>query len=126
MDNIVIQGEFCGGGIQGNPLKLIKPEWYVFNISNYDTRKRWSLDEMLTFCDEAGLTHVPIEERGESFDYDSVDNLLARASGRYDSGVIKEGIVVRPITSIYSTTLQAPLSMKVINNDYLLKKHTKR
>ena len=120
--NIVLQGEFCGGGIQGNPLKLIKPKWYVFTAYDADTRRRWPLDEMIAFCDGKGFTHVPVEEREEHFGYDSVEALLARARGRYESGTIKEGIVVRPIEPVYSKILQAPLSMKVINNDYLLNK----
>ena len=33
----------------------------------------------------------------------------------------KEGIVIRPIESVYSKTIEDPLSMKVLNNDYLLK-----
>lgn len=125
-NNIVVQGEFCGGGIQGNPLKLIKPEWYVFTISDSDTRRRWPLDEMIAFCDETGLARVPVEERDDFFGYNSVDALLARARGTYESGATKEGVVVRPLTPVYSKILQAPLSMKVINNDYLLKKHKKR
>ena len=124
--NVVVQGEFCGGGIQGNPLRLIKPEWFVFTVSDSDTRRRWPLDEMMALCDEAGLARVPVEEREDFFGYDSIDALLARARGTYDSGATKEGIVVRPITPVYSKILQAPLSMKVINNDYLLKKHKKR
>ena len=123
--DIVLQGEFCGGGIQGNPLKLIKPNWYIFTISDSDTRRRWPLDEMIALCEEAGLARVPVEEREDYFDYSSVDALLARAKGKYDSGATKEGIVVRPIEPVYSKILQAPLSMKVINNDYLLKKGKK-
>lgn len=122
---VVIQGEFCGGGIQGNPLKLIKPEWYVFSISDAATRKRWPLDEMIAYCDDVGLARVPVEEREDAFAYDSVDALLERARGLYESGNVKEGIVVRPIEPVYSKLLQGPLSMKVINNDYLLKKYKK-
>lgn len=33
----------------------------------------------------------------------------------------KEGIVIRPVDSVYSRTIEGPLSMKVLNNDYLLK-----
>lgn len=123
--NVVLQGEFCGGGIQGNPLKLVKPEWYVFTICDTATHRRWPLDEMIAFCDEAGFTRVPVEEREDCFGYDSVDALLIRARGQYESGTTKEGIVVRPIEPVYSKILQAPLSMKVINNDYLLKKGKK-
>lgn len=33
----------------------------------------------------------------------------------------KEGIVIRPVEPVYSKILEAPLSMKVLNNEYLLK-----
>lgn len=122
---VVVQGEFCAGGIQGNPLKLTKPEWYVFTVSDPKTRRRWSCDEAVALCNELGLQHVPVEETGESFSYSNIDELLERAKGTYESGVVKEGIVVRPAVPVYSPTLSGPLSMKVINNDYLLKKHEK-
>ena len=41
--------------------------------------------------------------------------------GKYDSGHHKEGIVIRPVIPVYSPTIEEPLSMKVLNNDYLLK-----
>lgn len=47
--------------------------------------------------------------------------LLERAKGKYDSGVNKEGIVIRPTEPVYSPTIEGPLSMKVLNNEYLLK-----
>ena len=64
---------------------------------------------------------VPVEEHGEEFPYSSVEKLLERAKGKYDSGMNKEGIVIRPVEPVYSRTIEGPLSMKVLNNDYLLK-----
>ncbi|MCD8119796.1 MAG: 2'-5' RNA ligase [Lachnospiraceae bacterium] len=119
--NLALQGEFCGGGIQKNRLKLKHPEWYVFTAIDLSTHRRLSLDRMLKICDELGLQHVPIEEQGEAFPYGSVEELLERARGKYPSGMYKEGIVIRPPEPVYSPTLSAPLSMKVLNNDYLLK-----
>ena len=37
------------------------------------------------------------------------------------TGITKEGIVIRPLVPVYSEIIGGPLSMKVINNDYLLK-----
>ena len=42
------------------------------------------------------------------------------ARGKYASGNDKEGIVIRPQEPIYSSITEGPLSMKVINNDFLL------
>lgn len=47
--------------------------------------------------------------------------LLARAEGVGYNGTIREGIVIRPVTPVHSYTLSGPLSMKVINNKYLMK-----
>lgn len=118
---VAIQGEFCGAGIQKNRLKLVKPEWYVFTVIDLTARRRYSLPQMRELCGKLGLSMVPIEEEGEAFPYGSVEELLERARGKYPSGMHKEGIVIRPVEPVYSRTLEGPLSMKVLNNDYLLK-----
>lgn len=119
--DVAIQGEFCGAGIQKNRLKLKKPEWYVFTIIDLKTRERYSLEAMRRLCTQLQLTMVPIEEVGEEFAYDDVEILLERAKGKYSSGMNKEGIVIRPTELVYSPTIGGPLSMKVLNNEYLLK-----
>lgn len=121
LPNIAIQGEFCGAGIQKNRLKLVKPEWYVFTMLDLDSRRRLSLAKMRELCELLKLKMVPVEEEKEVFEYDSVEVLLERAKGKYTSGMNKEGVVIRPIESIYSKAIEGPLSMKVLNNDYLLK-----
>lgn len=119
--NIAIQGEFCGAGIQKNRLKLVKPEWYVFTMIDLDTRRRLSLKKMRALCEHLQLQMVPIEEEKNQFAYGSVEELLERAKGRYPSGMNKEGIVIRPTEPVHSKIIEGPLSMKVLNNDYLLK-----
>ncbi len=118
---VAIQGEFCGAGIQKNRLKLARPEWYVFTVIDLETRCRMSLPKMQELCEKLQLKMVPIEEEGSNFPYDSVEQLLERAKGYYSSGMNKEGIVIRPVEPIYSRVIEGPLSMKVLNNDYLLK-----
>lgn len=122
LDNIAIQGEFCGAGIQRNPLKLERPGWFVFTVRDVAAGRRYGLAETRELCEKLGLEMVPVEEEGEVFAYASVDELLERARGKYACGSIKEGIVVRPIEPVYSEALSTALSFKVINNDYLLKK----
>lgn len=119
--SVAIQGEFCGAGIQKNRLKLTRPEWYVFTVIDLETGCRYSLRAMRQLCAELELKMVPIEEVKTNFEYNSVEMLLERAKGKYDSGVNKEGIVIRPTEPVYSPTIEGPLSMKVLNNDYLLK-----
>lgn len=121
LPDVAIQGEFCGAGIQKNRLKLVKPEWYVFTVVDLQTGRRYSLPKMQELCKAVGLAMVPIEEQAEVFPYNTVEELLERAKGKYPSGMNKEGIVIRPIEPVYSRTIEGPLSMKVLNNDYLLK-----
>lgn len=121
LDSFVIQGEFCGPGIQKNRLKLIKPEWYVFTI--IINNKRVNLETMLNICECLEIKNVPIEE----IDYDlpskypDIESLLQRADGEYPNGGKKEGIVIRPTMPEFCKIINAPLSMKIINNKYLLK-----
>ena len=121
IDNVAIQGEFCGAGIQKNRLKLVRPEWFVFTVVDLNARSRMSLDKMRNLCKSLKLKMVPVEEEGIDFPYDSVEQLLERAKGHYTSGMNKEGIVIRPTEPVYSKRIEGPLSMKVLNNDYLLK-----
>lgn len=99
----------------------MKPEWYVFTMIDLNTHRRLSLAKMQELCDSLKLKMVPIEEVKDRFEYDSVDVLIERAKGKYPSGMNKEGIVIRPLEPVYSKTIEGPLSMKVLNNDYLLK-----
>jgi len=121
LSDIAIQGEFCGAGIQKNRLKLVRPGWYVFTVIDLRTRRRYSLHQMQKLCENLQLKMVPVEEKKEVFEYDSVDELLTRVKGKYASGTNKEGIVIRPVEPVYSKTIERPLSMKILNNDYLLK-----
>ena len=121
LDDIAIQGEFCGPGIQKNRLNLKTREWYVFTVTDMKTNTRLSMYKTEEICKLLGLNMVPVEEVEEEFKYKNVDELLERAKGKYASGRNKEGIVIRPVETVYSNTIAGPLSMKVINNDYLLK-----
>lgn len=118
---ITIQGELCSPGIQKNRLKLNKPEWYVFTVMIDGIRE--DLDTTKFICEDLGLTMVPIEEVGKDLPevYPTIEDLLKRADGSYPNGGAKEGIVIRPITPTKSEILGDYLSMKVLNNKYLLK-----
>jgi len=118
---LTLQGEFCAPGIQKNRLRLTKPEWYVFTIR--ENGRRVGLYRMLEICDALGIEHMPIEEVGKDLPkkYPTVEALLTRADGEYPKGGKKEGIVVRPVEPVYSTSISGSLSMKVVSNKYLLK-----
>jgi RNA ligase (TIGR02306 family) len=112
--NIVLTGEICGPGIQKNKLRLPATEWYIFDVKDWDSQKYLPYDEACKVCADLGIPVVPLEERGENFDY-SLEQLLEKAKGKYKSGLDKEGIVVRDVFS------PKAVSFKVLNNDALLK-----
>ena len=121
--NIAIQGEFCGEGIQKNPLNLREPKMYVFDVmliedGGYLTK--FGLDGIKETCEVLGLEPVPVEEVGSSFNY-TLEVLLKKAQGTYPSGRLKEGIVIRTREYQQSAGLQQKMSFKVLNNDFLLK-----
>lgn len=118
---LTIQGELCAPGIQKNRLKLAKPEWYVFTVRI--NGKRAGLTVMRNVCDALDMLTVPIEEVGYDLParYPTVEALLERADGEYPNGGKKEGIVIRPTEPVFSPLISASLSMKVLNNKYLLK-----
>ena len=121
LTTLTIQGEFCAPGIQKNPLRLKSPEWYVFTVR--ENGKRVGLSRMTEICYAIGLDIVPIEEIAPDLPsrYPTVEALLNRADGIYPNGGRKEGIVIRPTTPVYSSSIGAELSMKVVSNNYLLK-----
>ena len=118
---LTIQGEFCAPGIQKNPLRLTRPEWYVFTVRV--DGKRVGLETMQTIAMVLGMPTVPIEEIGMDLPskYPTVKVLLERADGNYDTGGRKEGIVIRTTEPVYNEIIGGPLSMKVVSNKYLLK-----
>ena len=119
--SLTVQGELCAPGIQKNRLKLKKPEWYVFTVMENGVRV--GLRRMQEVCETLGFTTVPVEETGTDLPakYPTVEALLARADGVYPNGGKKEGIVIRPTEPVFSDLIGAELSMKVVNNQYLLK-----
>ena len=88
-----------------------------------ENHKRTGLKRMLEICKELEFTPVPIEEVDTDLlsKYPTVEALLERSDGSYPNGGKKEGIVIRPTTPVYCEDIGAELSMKVVNNKYLLK-----
>lgn len=117
--DIAIQGEFVGPGIQGNRLRLKQYDFFAFNV--IDSTGNWvTYSDMKNILEELELNLIPIEEVGNQFNY-TQDELLERAKGQYTSGINKEGIVIRPLEPVVSESTNKYLSFKVLNNDFLLK-----
>jgi RNA ligase (TIGR02306 family) len=125
-DNYAIQGEICGPGVQGNPMKLSERELFVFHVKNLATHEWLGWDELKTFCLQHGLTHVPeITRFTIRGNVPSVEDLQQLANDtKYDYGrTPAEGIVIKPVTPIRSMSLQKSYwSLKVMNQPYDMKK----
>ena len=121
LDTFTLQGEFCAPGIQKNPLRLAKPEWYVFTVRI--NGHRIGLFRMKQICEKLGIPVVPIEETGMNLPsrYPTVEAVLERAEGFYLTGGRKEGIVIRTTEPVHNETIGGPLSMKAVSNKYLMK-----
>jgi len=118
--DIVIQGEICGSGIQKNRMDLKELDFFVFDIYNSLTQKYYDLDDMLKTTYKLGLRTVPIDKIC-TFDF-TLEQLLDMAKGKYiGTSNNREGIVIRPTTFCHSDALEGRLSIKVISNEYLLK-----
>ena len=98
----------------------MQPKFYVFDIVNLDTNEYMNFNDIKKYVEMLGLDMVPIEEVGENFNY-TLEELLVKAQGKYESGLDKEGIVVRPTEIGRDNLVQRRLSFKVLNNDFLLK-----
>jgi RNA ligase (TIGR02306 family) len=121
--NGVIQGELVGNGIQKNPMKLIDNRIYVFQIKtdtvymDYETMEKFCKNELqcdivplianLEVASTIKLWENPLQKLQELAD-----------KQRYDSGLVGEGIVVRPSSYPRSFESRRPLGFKLINRNY--------
>ena len=77
-------------------------------------------DQIEVFCHVYGLKMVPVIEI-ENFSY-TLEQLLEKAKGVYTGTKNRrEGVVIRPYRVQYSEVLRKRLSVKALNNDYLLR-----
>lgn len=112
-NNICLQGELIGEGIQGNPYKIKGHTVRFFNIFNIDNQERLGYSEFKLFCRLLGLEHVPIIETPFHLP-DTVDEMLKFAEGKsvLNPKTEREGVVVR--------SLDNKISFKAISNKFLL------
>lgn len=117
--NLAIQGEICGPGIQGNHMGLKEHELFVFNMFDLNTRKYLNFYDFIDMTKELGLQSVPVIDT--MILHHTMDELIEMATKvYYNNGKRAEGIVIRPVIETYSNVLHGRMSVKVINNLYLL------
>jgi len=116
-NNIALQGELIGEGIQGNIYKMKGTHFYIYDIYDIADGRYWSPYERRMFCKMHHLNHVPdlvynIQLEGMG----TMDDILAFAEGKSVMGTIgceREGLVFK--------CNEKEVSFKAISNRYLLK-----
>ena len=115
-DNIAVQGELIGEGIQGNIYKMRGTHFYIYDIYNIATGKYFVPAVRRLFCKMHHLNHVPdlvhnIQLEGMR----TMDDILMFAEGKSMIGCApeREGIVFK--------CNDKEVSFKAISNRYLLK-----
>lgn len=115
-DNICIQGEICGPGIQGNKVGLNDLQFYAFDGFHIEQQKYLGLQFLLDFNQTTGIPIVQVIWKG-IFNF-TLDELVEMAETTfYGNNKQAEGIVVRPVEDCYSETLKRRLSVKITNYD---------
>lgn len=119
-DNIAIQGEICGPGIQKNRMQLPEPRLFCYNVYDIGRMRYRSYVQFRLTISALSLTPVP-DIICDTFTWD-LPTLLTMAEGKYHgSKYDREGIVIRPTKEGHSAVLDGRASFKVVNNRYLLK-----
>lgn len=114
--NIAIQGEICGVGVNGNPLRLDNTQLFVFNVLDIEENRYYTSKELQEFCKKLELTTVPM--LGKMYPLKmTMDELLIFADKEcFFKGDIIEGLVFTTNNMVDGYRL----NFKVINNMYLL------
>lgn len=114
--NIALQGELIGSGINGNLYNMQDHDLYFFTGYYIDKGHRMFFDELEWILHKLDLKMVPVLEKyGYILPTDNlVENMLKYAEGKsvLNMAVDREGVVVRG--------LEREFSFKAISNTYLL------
>ena len=116
-----IQGEICGP-VQGNPLKLLEADLFVFNYKDLNTECYTNRYNSLFL--NLNLKDVPVIKiySGDEINFLTIQSLLELANLQKYNNDPAEGIVIRGFKNnktVYSKTLNKMLSVKVINQNYI-------
>lgn len=114
--DVAIQGELIGPGIQGNIYGLIQTEFRVFDVYDIKKGEYYEPDARRILCSLIGLPHVPVINESVSLEQETIESILAIADGTTEVGknkCMREGIVFK--------TVRGQASFKAVSNKYLLK-----
>lgn len=116
--NLALQGELIGPGIQGNIYKLDKHEFRLFDVFDIDKQKYFTSDELINFSNTNFIERAPVEFSCfviNDYALDTVKKeLLSLAEGSSSLyNTQREGLVFVNIDD-------PSVSFKAISNKYLL------
>jgi hypothetical protein len=115
-DNIAIQGEVCGEGIQNNKYKLKGHHFYCFSMYSITKGVYVSPSARTVWCDKNNIPHVPIIDCKCNMAGMSIDEVLLQSDGmsKICPTTPREGIV-------YKKLEDPSVHWKAISNKFLLK-----
>lgn len=114
-DNVAVQGELMGPGIQGNRENFKEVRFFVFDVVDCTTREKILPDDRAKFVTECNLEHVPLLGTYREFPYATLDEALEEVSKMKSiNHKIAEGIV-------FKSCVDPEWSFKIISNRFLLK-----
>ncbi len=116
--DVCLQGEVMGPGVNGNQLRLTEMDFRFFNLYNINNRQSYGYHVLMDFATCTKIPMVPVVQVGSAFSY-TIEELVSLADKQiYPEGNHAEGIVVRATEPFYSRTLNKDWSGKVINTYY--------
>jgi ATP-dependent RNA circularization protein (DNA/RNA ligase family) len=115
-DNLVLQGELIGPGIQGNYYDLPQHEFFVFGVYAIKDGVYLNPYARRGFCQSLGLNHVPMLDASFEPEGYSVADILMMADGKslLNPSKSREGLVFK---EVYGEQRH----WKAVSNEYLLK-----
>jgi len=125
-ENIALQGELIGSGIQGNKYKLDKLDIYFFNVFFIKKHRYGNMEELVDVCNKLGEKTVPILNNNYILT-NSIPELVELSKGiSLLNNTPREGIVIRPLVELSERDIKCNLvrnrvSFKSINPDFLIK-----
>lgn len=118
VNNIALQGELVGPGVNGNQHKFKELDYYVFNVFDIDTQTYLNPLAARGMCEALGFKYVPVLEYRQ-FDFENIEAALKYAEDVQNG----EGVVFKkcePHCILSTGKKEAPHSWKIISNKYLL------
>lgn len=113
-DNIAIQAEVLGPGIQNNIYGMSDHDIYVFDVYDIKSGTYYASENRIEFCKQLKINHVPILSI-EGITNKTIEDIILMADGvsQLNKNVRREGIVFKSISS--------PHHFKSVSAQYLLK-----